>query len=199
MFLTESKYKIFWDPSPGVASQRRKTRIYFKKWKWFGERRHISSSVPSFGLKYRRKGVGRGGEKGVGKRKVICCPYDALMIGRKFSDLPRSRARTGKTFLTLSTISLVLSCRTFSTQDTFELGFAVTLGNHFHLEAGVSHRNQDTIFPAGNWPGLLNPCSDPYETWLLKITDGRNTGRSKHVALISVQCSLEKEKSHSWI
>ena len=76
----------------------------------------------------------------MGKRKVIHCSYDAPMIGWKFSDLPRSRARTGKTFLTLSTISLALSCRMFSTQDTFELGFAVTLGNHFHLEAGVSHR-----------------------------------------------------------
>lgn len=70
---------------------------------------------------------------------------------------------------------------------------------------------QDTIFPAGNWPGLLNPCSDPYETWLPKITDGRNIGRSKHVLIntcinigrskhgTSFQCSPEKEKSHTLI
>lgn len=69
----------------GVASQKRKAGIYFKKWKRFGGRRHISLLVPSLCLENRSRAWDEGGEKGVRKRKGIRCSYDSPTIGGKFS------------------------------------------------------------------------------------------------------------------
>lgn len=54
----------------GVASQNRKAGICFKKWKWFGGRRHISSLVSSLRLENRSGAWGGGGGKGVVERKA---------------------------------------------------------------------------------------------------------------------------------
>lgn len=43
----------------GVASQKRKAGIYFKKWKWFGGSRHISSLVPFTTPGTQEQGLGR--------------------------------------------------------------------------------------------------------------------------------------------
>lgn len=65
----------------GVASQKRKAGIYFKNWKWFGARRHVSSLVPPLCLGNRSRAWGAGGEKGVGERRGICS-YDSPGLGR---------------------------------------------------------------------------------------------------------------------
>lgn len=133
----------------GVASQKRKAGIYFKKWKRFGGRRHISLLVPSLCLENRSRAWDEGGEKGVRKRKGIRCSMILPRLegsSQRQALLPGSRVGTGKAFLTLGTISFALSCHMFSIRDIFVPSFVVTLGNHSPLEAGVSHRRAGCNF-----------------------------------------------------
>lgn len=59
-----------------VASQKRKAGIYFKKWKWFGRRKHIPSLVPSLCLENRSGSWGGDGRRAWGRGKA----YDIMLM-----------------------------------------------------------------------------------------------------------------------
>lgn len=101
----------------GVASQRRKAVMYFKKWKWFGGRRHISSWVPSLRLENRSGAWGGGVDKGRwGEERHMCLwlPHAWREVLKGRLTLSRWRVRKGTEVLTLGTTSLAPSYHVFS-------------------------------------------------------------------------------------
>lgn len=184
----------------GVASQNRKAGIYFKKWKWFGGRRHISSLVSSLRLENRSGAWGGGGGKGVveGKAHVPMIVLWSERSSQGQAHLPRSRVRKGTKVLTLSITSLAPSHHMFSIQDTFVLCFAVTLGNHFHPETWVNHRKAICNFSSLHLAWTVESTFWPlWNTIAQEHSDGRNIRKSKATALIPFQCTVW-ERSHSW-
>lgn len=93
----------------GVASQKRKAGIYFKKWKWFGGKRHISSLVPSLCPENRSRTWSGVVRRALGRGRAFALPMILPWLRGRFT-LPRSRMRTGKAFLTLGTIKPYVLC-----------------------------------------------------------------------------------------
>lgn len=76
------------------------------------------------------------------------------------------------------------SSRMFSVHNNFEPSFPVTLGNHFHLDAGVSHRKARCNFSSLDLAWMVELTLWPLWNMIAQEHWQMRHDKSKHVALI---------------
>lgn len=150
------------------------------------------------------QGLGWAESEGHGERWGALYSWSSSMIGEQSSragSLHRSQGwEKGKEVLTPGPASPARSYYMFSVWDVIVPSFTVTSGNHFHLEAWVSHRKAGWNFSSLHLARTVKSAFWPLGNAITEEhADGCNTSKSKACGSDSIPTHAVRQRSHSCI